>query len=60
MTREVFGLEVVKSGFHDLLVKAVESGGSYEQIVTEYRDQLGLEARAILRALVAHRDRGLG
>ncbi len=60
LTREVFGLEVVKSGFHDLLVKAVQSGGSYEQIVTEYREQLGLEARALLRALVTHRDRGLG
>lgn len=59
LTREVFGLEVVKSGFHDLLVKAVESGGSYEQIITEYREQLGLEARALLRALVTHRDRGV-
>lgn len=58
LTREVFGLEMVKSGFHDLLVKAVESGGTYEQIVTEYRDQLGMEARALLRALVTHRDRG--
>lgn len=58
LTREVFGLEVVKSGFHDLLVKSVESGGSYQQIVREYRDQLGLESRALLKALVTHRDRG--
>lgn len=60
LTREVFGLEVVKSGFHDLLVKAVEKGGSYEQILTEHCEQLGLEARALLRALVAHRDRRIG
>lgn len=60
LTREVFGLEVVKSGFHDLLVKSVESGHSYEQIVNEYNDQLGLEARALLKALVTHRDRGAG
>lgn len=60
LTREVFGLEVVKSGFHDLLVESVKSGNSYQQIVSEYNDQLGLEARALLRALVTHRDRSAG
>lgn len=57
LTREVFGLEVVKSGFHDLLIKSVKSGSSYQQIVEEYNGQLGLEARALLKALVTHRDR---
>jgi predicted ATP-binding protein involved in virulence len=56
LTREVFGLEVVKSGFHDLLVKSVEAGGTYESIVEDYRDQLGIEARALLKALVVNRD----
>lgn len=60
LTREVFGLEVVKSGFHDLLVKSVESGRTYQQIVDEYKGQLGLEARALLKALVTHRDRSAG
>ncbi|MGO0305261.1 AAA family ATPase [Endozoicomonas acroporae] len=60
LTREIFGLEVVKSGFHDLLVKSVKRGGSYEQIIQEYNHQLGLEARAILKALVTHRDRSAG
>ncbi|NWL15509.1 ATP-binding cassette domain-containing protein [Pseudoalteromonas sp. Scap03] len=59
LTREVFGLEVVKSGFHDLLVKSVESGSSYQEIVNEYNHQLGLEARSLLMALVTHRDRGI-
>jgi len=58
LTREVFGLEVVKSGFHDLLVKSVEAGGSYEGIVEKYGGQLGLEARALLKALVINRDKG--
>lgn len=57
LTREVFGLEVVKSGFHDLLVKSVSAGDSYQNIVDDYRDQLGVEARALLKALVVHRDR---
>jgi len=57
LTREVFKLEVVKSGFHDLLVKSVETGATYQEIVTEYDAQLGMEARAILKTLVTYRDR---
>lgn len=56
LTREIFGLEVVKSGFHGLLVKSAESGKSYEDIVDEYNGQLGVEARGILRAIVTIRD----
>jgi len=57
LTREIFGLQAVKTGFHDLLIKSVERGSTYQEIMDEYKEQLGLEARAILRALVAHRDR---
>lgn len=59
LTREVFGLEVAKSGFHDLLAKEVEDGGSYENIASSYDNQLGLEARVLLKTLVAHRDKAL-
>ena len=41
LTREIFGLEVVKSGFHQLLKESVEKGLSYEEIVFEYDEQLG-------------------
>ncbi|MFY0677880.1 MAG: AAA family ATPase [Neptuniibacter sp.] len=57
LTREIFGLEVIKSGFHDLLVKSVDTGRSYEEIVKSYEGQLGLEARAILKALTVNNDR---
>lgn len=56
LTHDVFGLEVMKSGFHDMLVKSVEQGGTYESIVREYNAQLGSEAHALLKALVTHRD----
>ncbi|MHA1630720.1 MAG: AAA family ATPase [Candidatus Heimdallarchaeota archaeon] len=56
LTREVFGLEVVKSGFHQLLNESVSKGGSFEDILQEYNSQLGFEAQAILRALIVHRD----
>ncbi|MDX9887485.1 AAA family ATPase [Thauera sp.] len=57
LTGEVFGLEVTRSGFHSLLEKAVETGLSYEDVLDHFGDQLGSEARAITRGLIAARSR---
>lgn len=57
LTREVFGLEVVKSGFHKLLLESVEEGKSYEDILAEYKHQLGMEAKVLLKILVNERDK---
>ncbi|SUP49824.1 ATP-binding protein [Vibrio metschnikovii] len=54
LTREIFGLEVSKSGFYDLLAKSVKEGKSYDQILRDYRNQIGYEGQAILRALIAN------
>lgn len=56
LTREVFGLEVSKSGFHDMLQQAVNEGGSFDKILDNYNDQLGFEAQAVLRVLLAQRE----
>lgn len=56
LTREVFGLEVTRSGYHSLLQSAVATGKSYEAIISSYNNQIGLEARGILRAMIADRD----
>ena len=56
LTREVFGLEVSKSGFHGLLLDFVEQGKSYDEIMADFDNQLGFEGRAILRALIASKD----
>lgn len=56
LTKEVFGLEVARSGFYEMLSKSVEKEMSYEEILNEYNNKLGFEARAILKALIAHRD----
>lgn len=56
LTREVFGLEALRSGFHELLKTSVETGGSYKDILEEYDHQLGLEGRALLSAMVFNRD----
>lgn len=56
LTREVFSLEVTRTGFHRLLVEAVlQRGLDYDQVVELYGGQLGAEARAIVRALVLER-----
>lgn len=56
LTREIFGLEVSKSGFHDMLQRAVNGGGTFESIMHDYGGQLGFEAQAILRSMVMSRD----
>lgn len=56
LTREVFGLEVSKSGFHELLAAEVAAGKSYDGIANEYNHQLGAEARAVLLAMIRDRD----
>ncbi|TGZ36810.1 hypothetical protein EQ875_00598 [Photobacterium damselae subsp. damselae] len=58
LTREVFVLEVANSGYHSLLTKSVDSGASYEDILTEYKGQIGLEGRTVLKAMVLNREAG--
>lgn len=60
LTREIFGLEVSKSGFHEMMQRAVEAGGTFDSIVADYGGQLGAEARAILLSLIAARESGEG
>jgi predicted ATPase len=56
LTREIFGLDVTNSGFHDLLAKAVASGHTFDEILSAYDDQLGLEGQAVLRAMLSSRN----
>ena len=52
LTEDVFSLEVSKSGFYKLLSDDVNQGKTYEQITEKYSNQLGFEARLLLRALI--------
>jgi predicted ATPase len=56
LTREVFGLEVTHSGFHDLLRKSARRRGDYNAVLEEYDGKLGAEARAMIRALVSEEN----
>jgi len=54
LTREVFGLEVTDSGFHQMLAQAVAADNDYDNVVDSFDEQLGAEARAIVRGMLAH------
>lgn len=60
LTRDVFGLEVKKSGFHQMVEDAArKTDGSFEAILDYFDGELGAEAKAIARALsAAHRKQG--
>ncbi|WP_256353425.1 AAA family ATPase [Aeromonas sp. sif2416] len=59
LTKEVFGLEVVNSGYHSLLSKSVNRGMSYQEVLEQYNDQMGMEARSVLKSMIINRDRGI-
>lgn len=52
LTHEVFGLEVTETGFYELLRRSASEFGSYESVVELFGNELGSEARAVLRALL--------
>lgn len=54
LTREVFGVELERSGHYALLVRAADEG-SYSDAVGALGGSIGEEAKMILRALLAER-----
>ncbi|MFS8050877.1 AAA family ATPase [Rhizobium sp. BR 314] len=55
LTREIFGLEVTDTGFHQLLNRKVATEGEYDAVLQSFDGQLGAEARAIVQGLLAAR-----
>jgi ATPase subunit of ABC transporter with duplicated ATPase domains len=54
LTSEVFKLEVTAAGYHKLLTDEVEARrGDYEAILKRFGNQLGAEAKAIVRGLAS-------
>jgi len=58
LINDVFGLEVTHSGFHGMLLQMVEAGLTYEEILDQFDFRIGMEAKAILRILLANREDG--
>lgn len=52
LTKNVFSFEITDSGFHKLLHEVANKVSSYEEALNFFNDELGMEAKAILRALL--------
>lgn len=50
LTTSVFGLEVADSGFHRLLIESAMRTRDYSDVVRDFENQLGSDARALLRS----------
>lgn len=51
LTHEIFGLEVQGTGYHRTLTDLATEHGSYQEALQALNGQLGMEGKAILRAL---------
>ena len=56
LTTEVFGYEVDSSGFHKELQEAVKISNTYEEAREIFNNQLGKEAKSILRAYMYDKE----
>ncbi|OOQ56661.1 AAA family ATPase [Mucilaginibacter pedocola] len=57
LTNDVFGLEVTDSGFYTLLNRIiVEKQYDFDAIMEAFNQQLGMEARSIVMAMISNRE----
>jgi len=56
LTREVFQLELTQAGFYGILHDASVKQPSYEAALEDFDNQLGAEARAVLRAMFINKN----
>jgi predicted ATP-dependent endonuclease of OLD family len=52
LTNEIFGLELTKTGFYKLLNDATQDLESYQNVLSYFNNQLGMEGRAIVMSLI--------
>ncbi|WP_371591660.1 AAA family ATPase [Streptomyces virginiae] len=55
LTHEVFGLEMMQSGFYAEVTNAVARFDTYEDILAHFSGQLGSEAKGLVHVLLAER-----
>ena len=55
LTREIFGLEVTRSGFHKMIMDAVEDEETISDVVEKFDYEVGSEGRALISGMIASR-----
>ena len=56
LTREIFGLEVTRSGFHKMLADAVGDEVQIEDVLAKFDNKVGAEGRALISGMLASKD----
>lgn len=56
ITSEIFGYEVLESGFHKMLKDEAKKTHIYERALSNFGEELGNEARSILKAYIYERN----
>lgn len=56
LTRAIFGLEVLESGFHKMIKSATKKHDTKEGVLREFDDQLGSEGRALVNGLLLNKS----
>lgn len=56
-TREVFGLEVDRSGFHKMFRDIVADEATFDIVVGRFGREIGAQGQAPMRAMLARRPR---
>ena len=56
LTREVFGLEVTRSGFHKMIADTVEDEERIKGVVEKFDNEVGSEGRALISSMIASRS----
>jgi ABC-type transport system involved in cytochrome c biogenesis ATPase subunit len=56
LTREIFRVELTKSGYHALISEAVQQSDTLEEAIDRFGGNLGAEGRALVRAVWRERN----
>ncbi|WP_406187946.1 AAA family ATPase [Streptomyces sp. NBC_01006] len=56
LTHEIFGLEVMDSGFYAEIRRAVRQLDTYEEVLDRFGNKLGSEAKGLVRVLLAEKN----
>ena len=56
LTKEVFGLEVTRSGFHKMLGEAIAQESDLKGVLRKFDNEVGAEGRAIINSMIATRN----
>lgn len=57
LTRQVFGLEVMKSGFHKMLSDVAEDETELDSVLASFNGEVGGEGKALIAAMIAEKGK---